>query len=240
MKALLPWLCVVGLAIGLGWVYSASQKKDAELAALREESQQLQKLRAELEETKGARTQAESDELVRLRKDNEDLLRLRNEVGQLRKEKQQLAAQVQTAQAQAQGAQDQVQALRANPAQAAAPGSSARAQAALAGRPGVPRSDSRAAASQRLHQQSSANRWGEAAVGFGEAKAGRALCSPPRTWRLISRPVRCPPARRAAFIPSTRSASRRFATFPATPCRSKIPAHFYFPFGLRAYSLRYS
>ena len=31
----------VGLAIGLGWVYSAGQKKNAELAALREESQQL-------------------------------------------------------------------------------------------------------------------------------------------------------------------------------------------------------
>ena len=138
MKLLLPWLCVVGLAIGLGWVYSASQKKDAELAALREDSQQLQKLRAELEETKSARPQAESDEVVRLRKDNEDLLRLRNEVRQLRNEKQQLAAQVQTAQAQAQGAQDQVQALRANPAQAPAPGQpNPAAQAALAARPGA-------------------------------------------------------------------------------------------------------
>jgi hypothetical protein len=122
MKALLPWLCVVGLAVGLGWVYSAGQKKDAELAALREDSQQLQKLRAELEETKGSRTQAASDDLVRLRKDNEDLLRLRNEVGQLRKENQQLATQVQVAQAQAQGAQAQVQALRAPPAQIPVPG----------------------------------------------------------------------------------------------------------------------
>jgi TolA-binding protein len=132
MKTLLPWLCVVGLAVGLGWVYSASQKKDTELATLREDSQQLQKLRAELEETKGARTQAASDELVRLRRDNEDLLRLRNEVGQLRKEKQQLATQVQTAQVQAQGAQDQIQALRANAAQAPA------GQAASAGRSGAP------------------------------------------------------------------------------------------------------
>jgi uncharacterized membrane protein YccC len=103
MKALLPWLCVVGLVIGLGWVYSASQKKDAELAALREENQQLQKLRAEPEETNNVPTTAESDELIRLRKENEDLLRLRNEVGQLRKEKQQLAAQLQTAEAQVQG-----------------------------------------------------------------------------------------------------------------------------------------
>jgi len=61
MKALLPWLCVVGLVIGLGWVYSASQKKDAELAALREENQQLQKLRAEPEETNNVPTTAESD-----------------------------------------------------------------------------------------------------------------------------------------------------------------------------------
>lgn len=124
MKALLPWLCVVGLAIGLVWVYSAGQKKDAELAALREDSQQLQKLRAELEETKGAHTQAASDELVRLRRDNEDLLRLRNQVGQLRKENQQLNSQVQTAQAQAQGAQAQVQALRAPAAPIPAPNQS--------------------------------------------------------------------------------------------------------------------
>jgi len=121
MKALLPWLCVVGLAIGLGWVYSASQKKDAELATLREDSQQLQKLRAELEENKGSQTQAASAELTRLRKDNEDLLRLRNEVRQLRNEKQQLATQVQTAQAQAEGAQAQVQALRATPPPTAVP-----------------------------------------------------------------------------------------------------------------------
>jgi hypothetical protein len=140
MKALLPWLCVVGLVIGLGWVYSASQKKDAELAALREESQQLQQLRAELEATNNVSTPAQSDELTRLRKDNEDLLRLRNEVGQLRKEKQQLAAQVQTAQAQAQGAQAQaqVQAQRTTPAQAPAPGQlDSAAQAAFNARYGV-------------------------------------------------------------------------------------------------------
>jgi TolA-binding protein len=117
MKVLLPWIGVVGLAVGLGLVYSASLKKDAELAALRDESQQLQKLRADLEETNKSNTQVQSDELTRLRKDNEDLLRLRNEVSQLRKEKQQLATQVQTAQAQAQGAQSQMQALRVNPVQ---------------------------------------------------------------------------------------------------------------------------
>jgi len=132
MKTLLPWLCVVGLVIGLGWVYSASQKKDAELAALREDSQQLQQLRAELEATNSVRPQAQSDELARLRKDNEDLLRLRNEVSQLRKEKQQLVAQVQTAQAQAQGAQAQVQSQRTTPGQL-----DPAAQAAFAARSGV-------------------------------------------------------------------------------------------------------
>lgn len=121
MKLVLPWLCVAGLLVGLGWVYSAGQKKDAELAVLREADQQLQKLRAELEDTRNVRAQAEGDELARLRKDHEELLRLRNEVGRLRGEKQQLATQVQSAQAQAQGAQEQIQALRANPTQPSAP-----------------------------------------------------------------------------------------------------------------------
>ena len=137
LKSLLPWLCVLGLLIGLAWMYAASQKKEADLAALREDSQQLQKLRAEIEEARTTRTQAESAELVRLRKDNEDLLRLRNEVRQLRGEKQQLATQVQTAQAQAQGAQAQVQALRANPAQAAGQPAPA-ARSAVAGHAGLP------------------------------------------------------------------------------------------------------
>src|ERR1039458_5322864 len=133
MKTMLPWLCVVVLAVGLGLVYSASQKKDPELAALRQDSQQLEQLRVELEEMKKTQSQGGSDELARLRKDNEDLLRLRNEVGQLRKEKQQLTAQVQTAQAQA-----QVQAQRATPAQAPAPGQlDPAAQAAFNARTGV-------------------------------------------------------------------------------------------------------
>lgn len=108
MKLLLPWLCVVGLIIGLGWLCFAGHKKDVELAALRGDREELQQVRAELQEIKG-RAQVASDEVVRLRKDKEDLLRLRNEVGELRKEKQQLAAQVQAAQAQA-------NASRSNPA----------------------------------------------------------------------------------------------------------------------------
>ncbi len=138
MKVVLPWLCVVGLLAGLGWVYSAGQKKEAELATLREDSQQLQKLRAEQEDAKNTRVQAEGDELARLRKEHEELLRLRNEVRQLRGDKQQLATQVQTAQAQAQAAQDQIQAARSNPAQPAVPTQlSAAEQAAFKARYGI-------------------------------------------------------------------------------------------------------
>ncbi len=122
LKLLLPWLCVLGLLIGLAWMYAANQKKETELSRLREDSQQLQKLQAEIEEASATRAKAESDELTRLRKDNEELLRLRNEVRQLRGDKQQLSAQVQKAQAQAQGAQAQAEALRANPGQSALPG----------------------------------------------------------------------------------------------------------------------
>ena len=140
MKTLLPWLCVVALAFGLGWVYLSSQKKDTELAALRQDSQQLQQLRAELEDAKKTGPQASADELARLRKDNEDLLRLRNEVGQLRKEKQQMAAQLQTAQAQAQFAQAQAQAPPATAAPAPLTGQpNAAAQAAIAAAYGLDR-----------------------------------------------------------------------------------------------------
>jgi len=138
MKTILPWLCVVGLLAALGLAYFSGQKREADLAALREDSQQLQKLRAEQEDGKTAHS-SDSDELARLRKSNEELLRLRNEVSQLRKENQQLSAQVQSAQAQAQGAQAQFQALRTNLAQIPpVPGQlSPEAQAAFAARYGV-------------------------------------------------------------------------------------------------------
>jgi hypothetical protein len=110
MKArlLLPWLLVLGAFAGLAWLYSANQKKEAELASLRADSEQLQQVRAELEEAK--KGPKESDELVRLRKDHEELLRLRNEVRQLRGDKQQLSGQVQAAQNQAERAQALAQA----------------------------------------------------------------------------------------------------------------------------------
>jgi hypothetical protein len=138
MKTLLPWLCVLGLAAGLGWLYSADKKKDADMAVLREDSQQLQQVKAELEQVKAAGAQAATDELTRLRKEHDELLRLRNEARQLRTDKQQLSAQAQTAQVQAQRAQAQVQTLQANPAQPGAPAATdAAARAAFEARYGL-------------------------------------------------------------------------------------------------------
>ena len=138
LKSLLPWLCVLASLLGLAWLYATSQKKDQELAALREESQQLQQLRAEVEEAKTNSVQTASDELARLRKDNEELLRMRNEVRQLRGEKQQLSTQLQMAQTQVQGAQAQMQAMRVIPVQPAAPGQPIPAgQPVPGGRPGA-------------------------------------------------------------------------------------------------------
>jgi hypothetical protein len=138
LKSLLPWLCVLASLLGLAWLYATSQKKDQELAALREESQQLQQLRAEVEEAKTNSTQTASDEVARLRKENEDVLRLRNEVSQLRKDKQQLSVQLQSAQSQVQGAQAQMQAMRVNPAPPGAPGQPIPAgQPVPGGRPGA-------------------------------------------------------------------------------------------------------
>jgi hypothetical protein len=125
LSIILPWLCTVGLLAALGALYSASQKKDAELAGLRQDSVELQSLRAEVETNK-SRSQFDADELARLRKNNEELLRLRNEVRQLNDEKATLTkqaqdskAQAEQARAQAKGAQDQTEALRQSTAQAA-------------------------------------------------------------------------------------------------------------------------
>jgi hypothetical protein len=133
VRLLLPWLLVLGSFAGLAWFYSANQKKEAELASLRADSEQLQQVRAELEETKkGAK---DSDELVRLRKDHEELLRLRNEVRQLRGDKQQLSGQVQAAQNQAEKAQSlaqaQAQAIRMAQTPQAPPTNSPEYQAAV-------------------------------------------------------------------------------------------------------------
>jgi|WetSurMetagenome_2_1015567.scaffolds.fasta_scaffold244989_1 hypothetical protein len=134
---IIPWLCVVASLGAAGWFYSASQKKEADLAALRADSEQLQQARAELEETKKAQSQSANDELVQLRAEHQELLRLRNEVRQLRGDKQQLSGQVQAAQAQVANAQAQAQAqaqaLRAAQAAPAVPPDQ-QAAAALAAR----------------------------------------------------------------------------------------------------------
>ncbi len=121
MKVVLPWIFVMVLLAGLGWAYSTSQRKEAELVVLRGNTQQLDQARADLEQAKTSGAQAASDELTRLRKEHDELLRLRNEVRQLRTDKQQLSTQVQTAQAQAQSAQEQAQQLRSSATQPAIP-----------------------------------------------------------------------------------------------------------------------
>ena len=52
VRLLLPWLLVLCSLAGLAGLYSANQKKEAELAPLRADSEQLQQLRAEAEEAK--------------------------------------------------------------------------------------------------------------------------------------------------------------------------------------------
>ena len=110
MKTLIPWLCVVALLGGVAYLYSANQKKEAELVTLRESSTEVDQLRTQVAELK--KTQTAPEEIERLRKDAEDVLRLRNEVRQLREDKQQLTQQAQTAQASADRAQAQAQAER--------------------------------------------------------------------------------------------------------------------------------
>src|SRR5882762_2343611 len=105
LKLLLPWLCVVGLVIGLAALYSDNQKQAADLAKARQDSQELEQLRAAAEEAK--KNPTESEELARLRKENEEVLRLRNQVRLLGNDKAQLTRDLQVAQSQAQSAQAQ-------------------------------------------------------------------------------------------------------------------------------------
>jgi hypothetical protein len=107
MKVVLPWIIVLGLAVGVFALYSSNQRQAAELAQLRQQSEDAQKLQAPAE----ARSEpaASQEELTQLRKDHEDVLRLRNEVRQLRDEKQQLARQAQAAQNVAANSQQQEQ-----------------------------------------------------------------------------------------------------------------------------------
>jgi len=107
MKVILPWVIVLGLAVGVFALYSSNQKQAADLAQLRQQSEEAQKAQASAE-TK-SEPAASGEELTQLRKDHDDVLRLRNEVRQLRDEKQQLARQAQAAQNAAANTQQQEQ-----------------------------------------------------------------------------------------------------------------------------------
>jgi hypothetical protein len=130
MKAILPWLLVVGLGVGLAVVYLNSQKQAAELTQLRADSQELQTLKASVEEAKKNQSEGEGAELAKLREDNKDLLRLRNEVQQLRAEKADLSKRMQTAQQQSEQATAQAQAAQAQAQSFQQAAQSAQAQAA--------------------------------------------------------------------------------------------------------------
>lgn len=100
LNIILPWVCVLGLSAGLAAVVVSAQKKDSELARLREESAQVQQLRADLEKLQ-TQSKDQADKITELSKGTQELLRLRSE-------KQQLTRQLQQAQTQAQQAQNQV------------------------------------------------------------------------------------------------------------------------------------
>jgi membrane-associated HD superfamily phosphohydrolase len=107
MKIILPWLLVLGLAIGVFALYSSNQRQAAELSQLHQQSEEAQKAQTPAEIN--SQPAASEEELAQLRKDHDDVLRLRNEVRQLRDEKQQMARQAQAAQTAAANAQQQEQ-----------------------------------------------------------------------------------------------------------------------------------
>ena len=100
LNIVLPWVCVLGLGAGLAAAVVSNQKKNSELAQLREEGAQVGQLRTELEKLQ-TQTKEQADKIMELGKGNQELLRLRSE-------KQQLTKQLQQAQSQAQQAQAQV------------------------------------------------------------------------------------------------------------------------------------
>jgi multidrug efflux pump subunit AcrA (membrane-fusion protein) len=120
LNVLFPWMCVVGLATGMGAVYLSGRTKDAELATLRAESQQTQLTREKLEQAE-SQARAQLAEIDSLRKDKQELLRLRAEINKLHDDKTQLDKKLQLAQAESQrvqaGAQQAQQQLQNENAQ---------------------------------------------------------------------------------------------------------------------------
>jgi len=96
MKTILPWILVVGLAVGVVAQYSANHKQESELAQLREQIAELQKQQTPSEQAKKT-SDSENQELAQLRQDHDDLLRLRNKVRKLEDENAQLAKAAQSA-----------------------------------------------------------------------------------------------------------------------------------------------
>jgi chromosome segregation ATPase len=106
MKVIIPWVLVAALLGGVYFLYSGSQRKDADIAQLRQENQEIPKLRETSQEAQ--KVPALTAEIERLTKDNVEVLHLRNEVGQLRDAQKQTAAQLQKAQSQLGNAQSQL------------------------------------------------------------------------------------------------------------------------------------
>jgi hypothetical protein len=111
MKNALPWILVLALAAGAGFLFSSGQKQKKELVQLREQTVELAQLRGELAEAKKAEAQAAESDLNQ--KEKEELIRLRNAVGVLKKEMTDLSKQAQQAQ------QSREQLLQAQQAQQA-------------------------------------------------------------------------------------------------------------------------
>ncbi len=90
----LPWILVLIFAASAGFLFVGSQKKEKELAQLRQESAELPQLRTALEQ---AKKEESGTDISAAEKAHQELIRLRNEVGILRREKGQITTQLQQA-----------------------------------------------------------------------------------------------------------------------------------------------
>lgn len=105
MKSLLPWVLVVALLGGTGFLYSSNRAKDAQLASSKQSYEDtIAQLHAENDELK--KTPVQHDELDRLRKEHDELLRLRGEAQRLRDQVKQLTNELAVFQRVAKQAED--------------------------------------------------------------------------------------------------------------------------------------
>lgn len=122
LKAILPWLLVLGLGAACAAVYVQGTAKDAELTKLREENKELEQLRADLAAAQD-KAQVPDGQVLVSTKDKEELIKLRGEVSKLRLENQKFQSDVSTLQSRAEAARAQAentvrQVIEANKAQA--------------------------------------------------------------------------------------------------------------------------